>query len=131
MDNWPNYKIYHLHELEKVLSDINKEEHPEEAQYIEKLIAQGGYRPPIETGSSLIGKEVSFRPKVFFVLLSFIVVGIIIALFGAVSSGAGHGPFPRLSILLMLAGALMAIISFIFLFLYSSYYLLRAISNKS
>ena len=44
MKDWPNYEIYHVHELEKALANINEAEKPDEAAHIRKLLDQGGYK---------------------------------------------------------------------------------------
>jgi len=43
MKDWPNYEIYHVHELEKALTNINESEKPDEAAHIRKLLKKGGY----------------------------------------------------------------------------------------
>ena len=44
MKDWPNYEIYHTHELEKALKDINEAENPDEATHIRMLLEKGGYK---------------------------------------------------------------------------------------
>lgn len=44
-----NYKILHVSELEEELRNLDGQNNPEEMEYIQKLIAQGGYQYPSKT----------------------------------------------------------------------------------
>ncbi len=47
--NIPDYRSYHLHELEEALRGIDEDSNPDEANLIRDYIAQGGYVYPPET----------------------------------------------------------------------------------
>lgn len=48
MSEMPNYSVYHLHELESALREIDEKTHPEEAKIIREYIAKSGYTYPAE-----------------------------------------------------------------------------------
>ncbi len=48
MENKPNYSLYHLHELERALINIDPMANPEEAEIIKGYIAKGGFVYPKE-----------------------------------------------------------------------------------
>ena len=48
MQHRPDYSLYHLHELEAALADIDESENPEEARIIREHIEKGGYTYPVE-----------------------------------------------------------------------------------
>jgi hypothetical protein len=74
MKEWPQYKTYHVHELEKALKAINETENPDEAAYIKELISKGGYKYPEhieEREKNLIKK--GNDPK--FIILNTLLIG--------------------------------------------------------
>jgi len=48
MENQPNYSLYHLHELERALMNIDPAANPDEAKIIKEYIAKGGFDYPKE-----------------------------------------------------------------------------------
>ncbi|MGD8642528.1 MAG: hypothetical protein PVG89_17975 [Gammaproteobacteria bacterium] len=72
----------------------------------------------------------SLKNNKFYKLVIVFFIGGFLGFFGLVSSGAGHGPFPKLSIILMVVGAIIAVISFVVLIFYSVYLGFKKLSNK-
>ena len=52
MENWPNYEVYRIHELEKALENIDETNNKKEADHIRMLIEKGGYKDPAELEAS-------------------------------------------------------------------------------
>lgn len=57
----PDYSIYHLHELEAALKNVDESANPDEARLIRGFIAKGGYKYPVAAASMAYAvKSVSF-----------------------------------------------------------------------
>lgn len=57
--------------------------------------------------------------KIFFRLVFVFILGLALSVFGAITSGAGHGPYPVLSIYVCLMGVALSVISLILALVYA------------
>ena len=67
----------------------------------------------------------ALKDDIYHLLIVWIFAGVIIGQFGLVSSGAGHGPFPELSIIIMFAGIIVAALAFIWFVLLSAHLIIK------
>ena len=57
--------------------------------------------------------------KLFFIFISVFILGLALSVFGAMTSGAGHGPYPVLSIYVFFMGVALSVISLILALVYA------------
>ena len=83
METQKNYGSYHLHELERALSNINEQDNPEEARLIREYIAKGGYQYPAHLTARAVFTSAPFK-WVLVAVLSFA----LLPLFNSLLTGA-------------------------------------------
>jgi hypothetical protein len=59
--NFPNYSLYHLHELEAALKNVDELVKPDEARVIKEFIRNGGYKYPVVLSTPRPDHEVDVK----------------------------------------------------------------------
>ena len=83
METQKNYGSYHLHELERALSNINEQDNPEEARLIREYIAKGGYQYPAHLTARATFTSAPFKWTLFAVLSFLLLANVVSLLTGA------------------------------------------------
>ena len=83
METQKNYGSYHLHELERALSNINEQDNPEEARLIREYIAKGGYQYPAHLTARATFTSAPFKWTLVTVISFLLLANIVSLLTGA------------------------------------------------